>query len=27
LDRAELDRLLELCSSNWCKQDVNDWMN
>lgn len=26
LDQGELHRLLDLCSSNWCKQDVNDWL-
>jgi hypothetical protein len=26
LEPAEFDRLLNLCTSKWCKQDVRDWI-
>ena len=27
LDQAGLRRLLDLCTSNWCKQEVNGWLD
>jgi hypothetical protein len=27
LDRAGLDRLLDLCSSDWCKREVKEWIS
>jgi hypothetical protein len=27
LERQGLDRLLDLCGSNWCRQEVKEWIS